>query len=521
MSDVRVDLSVHPDVLLDEARLRNAVLAKARIKARTLSALQIERKSIDARKGKVRVHLRVRVLLRGESVEPTVVEPQALPVLDTQSPRVVIVGAGPAGMFCAWELARQGIRSVVLERGKAVRERRLDLAALMRRGTLNPESNYCFGEGGAGTFSDGKLYTRAHKRGAVQQVLEAFVAYGAPSKIMVDARPHIGTNKLPGVVASMREHLESAGVEFRFETAVRGLKTRDGVAHGVQLDRGEGLEARAVVVAVGHSARDVHRFCAQAGARVEAKPFAVGVRVEHPQSFIDAAQYGDLAGHPALGAASYRLVERVGPRGVFSFCMCPGGFIAPAATSAAEQVVNGWSPSARAGAFANSGFVVEIDDALLAAHGLDPRDPFAGVMFQQELEGKAYVAGGGDFVAPAARIDDFVHGRVSSSLPVCSYKRGVSPADLGEVLGPLAAPLRQALLQVDAKIPGFAGAQGMAVAVESRTSCPVRTVRDGKTLESPTLAGLYPCGEGAGFAGGIMSAALDGIRIARSIASSL
>lgn len=514
---MRVELSVHPDLLLDPAGLLEAAVSKASARRRAVTGLDVVRKTIDARKGRVRVHVVAELRMKGDAPAASSPLPPELPAL-TGPPEVIIVGAGPAGMFAAWELAKRGIRSVVLERGKPVRARRLDLAELMRRGVLNPESNYCFGEGGAGTFSDGKLYTRASKRGPVRGVLEAFVAYGASEQIMVDARPHIGTNKLPGVVMSMREHLESAGVEFLFDTAVEGLATRDGSVTGVRLVGGALISAPAVVLAVGHSARDVFRFAAAAGATLEAKSFALGVRVEHPQSFIDRAQYGDLAGHPALGAAPYRLVERVGEHGVFSFCMCPGGFIAPAGTEARGQVVNGWSPSSRTGAFANSGFVAEVDAKVIAAHGLDPSDPFAGIDFQRDLEQRAYESGGGDYVAPAARLDDFVAGRASSELPECSYRRGVRGADLSPILAGLAEPLRQALRQVDQKIPGFAGAGGLAVAVESRTSCPVRTVRDPQTLVSPTLAGLYPCGEGAGFAGGIMSAALDGVRVATAIA---
>lgn len=516
---MRVELNVHPDLLLEPPRLLDAIITKARLKPKAVAGYEVLRRTIDARKGKVRVHVVANLRLKGEVPEHRVFEPVALPTL-TGEPSVAIVGAGPGGMFCAWALAKAGVRSVVLERGKPVRARRLDLAGLMRRGALDPESNYCFGEGGAGTFSDGKLYTRSSKRGQVERVLEAFVSYGASRDILVDGRPHIGTNKLPGVVTAMREHLESAGVEFRFETVVTGLKTEGGRVVGVRLGGGETLEAPIVVLAVGHSARDVFRFAAEAGATLESKSFAVGVRVEHPQSFVDQSQFGALAGHPALGAAAYRLVERVGERGVFSFCMCPGGFIAPAATERGGQVVNGWSPSSRGGAFANSGFVAEVDAGVLAAHGLDPADPFAGIEFQRDLEQRAYGAGGGDYIAPAARLDDFVAGRVSNELPPCSYRRGVEPADLAGVLGGLAEPLRQALRQVDARIPGFAGEGGIAVAVESRTSCPVRTVRDADILQSPTLAGLFPCGEGAGFAGGIMSAALDGVRVAESIVRS-
>jgi len=446
----------------------------------------------------------------------TLPEPIALPNLRGEAP-VIIVGAGPAGSFCAWALAQRGIRARILERGKPVRPRRRDLAALTKLGQLDPESNYCFGEGGAGTFSDGKLYTRAHKRGAVQQVLEAFVAYGADPEILVDARPHIGTNRLPGVVAEMREHLESAGVEFLFGCRVDGLVAEGGKVAGVRLASGEVMPARAVVLAVGHSARDVTRWLHAAGVPLSSKPFAVGLRIEHPQPLIDTLQFGGLAGHPALGAASYRLVEQAAGSAAFSFCMCPGGFIAPAATEAGGQVVNGWSPSSRKGRFANSGFVTEVGPPQLHAAGLDPDDVFAGATLQRRLEEAAYDSGGGKYVAPAQRLDDFVKGRDSKVLPDCSYPRGLRAARLDHLLGPLADPLRQALRKIGERMPGFISAEAVAVGVETRTSAPIRSDRDPQSLESPGISGLYPCGEGAGFAGGIMSAALDGIRVAEAV----
>jgi uncharacterized FAD-dependent dehydrogenase len=480
----------------------------------------VRRRSIDARRGRVWLQLVVELWLRDEpwpgEREP---RPLSLPAL-RGAPPVVIVGAGPAGMFCAWALARRGVRAVVLERGKPVRPRRRDLAALAKRGELDPESNYCFGEGGAGTFSDGKLYTRAHKRGDVQEVLEAFVAYGAPAEILVDARPHIGTNRLPRVVTGMREHLESAGVQLAFERRVDGLRTTGRRVTGVVVD-GDPIDARAVVLAVGHSARDVTRWLHAAGVPLAAKPFAMGVRLEHPQALVDALQYGGLAGHPALGAAAYRLVEQAAGVGAFSFCMCPGGFIVPAATEPGGQVVNGWSPSSRGGRYANSGFVTEVGPAQLVAAGLDPHDTFAGVELQRRLEQAAYQAGGGAYVAPAQRVDDFVAGRGSTELPECSYPRGLRPARLDLLLGGLAGPLREALRRIGARMPGFVSADAVAVGVESRTSAPVRTERDRDSCESPGMTGLYPCGEGAGFAGGIMSAALDGIRVADAVARTL
>ncbi len=455
--------------------------------------------------------------MAGEDVptDPTP-QPVDLPPLTGEAP-VVIVGAGPAGMFCAWALAQHGIRSRVLERGKRVRPRRHDLAALAKRGELNPDSNYCFGEGGAGTFSDGKLYTRAHKRGDLQRVLEALTGYGAPSSILVDARPHIGTNRLPRVITAMREHLENAGVEVCFEQTVEGLVVRGGRVVGVRV-AGETIDARAVVLAVGHSARDVIGWLHEAGVPITPKPFALGVRLEHPQASIDQLQLGGLAGHPALGAASYRLVEQAAGVGSFSFCMCPGGFIVPAATEPGGQVVNGWSPSSRGGRYANSGFVTEVGPVQLKAAGLDPDDVFAGMEFQRRIERAAYDAGGGGYVAPAQRLDDFVAGRTSTELPPCSYPRGLTPARLDTLLGPLAEPITLALAAIGRRMPGFVSGDAIAVGVESRTSAPVRTERNREDLQSPGLGGLFPCGEGAGYAGGIMSAALDGIRVAEAIA---
>jgi uncharacterized FAD-dependent dehydrogenase len=514
-----VDLAVHPDVMLDEDALRREVARAAGLGGRSLAHMVVRRRAVDARRGKVRVQLRVEVWHSGEPFARERILRPDLPPLRGE-PQVVIVGAGPAGMFCAWALARRGILSIVLERGKPVRARRRDIATLVRTGAIDPDSNYCFGEGGAGTFSDGKLYTRADKRGDAAAVLRALVAYGAPEAILVDARPHIGTNKLPDVVGSMRAHLEAAGVRFAFERRAEELVVRGDRVVGVRTSGGDVVEARAVVVAPGHSARDLLLALRRAGAPMSFKPFAMGVRVEHPQAFVDRLQLGAFAGHPAIGAASYRVVEHAGDLGVFSFCMCPGGIVCPAATEDGALVVNGWSPSSRRGRFANSGFVVEIDAARVRAEGLDPGDSFAGIELQRRLEEASYAAGGGRFVAPAQRLDDLVAGRDSTELPDCSYPRGVVPARLDRLLGALAAPLVAALRRVEAKMPGFVGAHALAVAPESRTSCPVRVER-GADGQSPARPGLFPCGEGAGFAGGIMSAALDGVRAAEAIARAL
>jgi uncharacterized FAD-dependent dehydrogenase len=512
-----VDVLLDPDAFGDPDRLRQAAARQAKIPLAQVRHVIVRRRSVDARRGQVRIRAQVEVLTHDARPEP-VPQPWLLPKLDGEV-QVAIVGAGPAGLFCALALARAGIRSLILERGQSVSQRRRDVADLSARGVLHPESNYCFGEGGAGTFSDGKLYTRADKRGPVDEVLRALVAHGAAMDLLVDARPHIGTNRLPGVVTHLREHLEHAGVMVRFGARVTGLCTHEGAVRGVELEGGERIDVPAVVIATGHSAHDVVRFVRDAGALVGFKPFALGLRIEHPQAVIDAIQYGRWAGHPMIGAASYRLVQKTGDTSVFSFCMCPGGHIVPAATEPDGQVVNGWSPSSRRGRFANSGFVAEVGIPQLRAAGLDPeQDPLAGLAFQRRYERAAYDAGGGAFVGPAQGLLDFMAGRESGSLPPCSYPRGVRSARLDELLGPLASPIREALGQVAGIMPAFLSEQALAVGVESRTSSPVRIERDRETLQSPSLRGLYPCGEGAGFAGGIMSAALDGMRIAEAIA---
>jgi len=431
----------------------------------------------------------------------------------------VIIGGGPAGLFCAYQLARAGVASIVLDRGKPVQARRRDLRGLTRYGRVDPDSNYCFGEGGAGTYSDGKLYTRAHKRGDVRDVIEILTVHGAPPEILVDARPHIGSNKLPRVVTALRERLTGLGVEFRFGARVTGLRVEGGRVRGVTLAAGEDLDADEVVIAAGHSARDVFAIAASAGLRLEAKPFALGVRIEHPQPLIDRIQYGRAAGHARLPAAAYRLAHTPPDgRGVFSFCMCPGGWVVPAATETDGVVVNGMSLSRRDSPYANSGIVVSVEVADLPGAGADP---LAGVEVQRAVERAAAVAGGGMLRAPATRVMDFLAGRGSTTVPATSYEPGLAAGDVSEVLAAsgleLGARLRDALGVFDRQLRGFASEDAVLIGVESRTSSPVRVLRDPVTLCSVTVAGAYPTGEGAGYAGGIVSAALDGIRVARAI----
>lgn len=499
----------------DESALRERVARKLKRPADDLPSVTLVRRSIDARGRKVRFQLEVAV---GES--PQVV---SAPPREVSGPRrVVIVGDGPTGLFCAYQLARHGIPCLILDRGKQVQPRRRDLRVLNQEGRAPVDSNYCFGEGGAGTYSDGKLYTRANKRGPVRDVIATLADNGAPAQILTDARPHIGSNKLPKVVTAMRDRLIACGVEFRFETKVTGLLVEGDRVAGVRVEGGEEIAAERVVLATGHSARDVHVLLREAGVALEPKPFALGVRIEHPQPLINEIQYGSDAGHPKLPAASYRVATTVDDRGVFSFCMCPGGWIVPAATGPNELVVNGMSLSKRNSPFANSGFVVAIEPSDWEHAGYD--DVFGGVELQRAIEGAAFQAGGGNLVAPAVRVTDFLEGRASSSLPKTSYIPGVASADVESVLDgsglAIADRLRAALTEFGRRLRGYVSEEAILVATESRTSSPVRVPRDPETLEA-SLRGLYPAGEGAGYAGGIASAAIDGIRVAEQIAQRL
>lgn len=433
----------------------------------------------------------------------------------SQQQEIHIVGAGPAGLYCALELIELGFKPVVLERGKGVKERRRDLAIMNREKKVNPESNYCFGEGGAGTYSDGKLYTRSNKRGPVQKVLQSLVDHGAENSILFDAHPHIGTNKLPQLVERLRNTIIACGGEVRFEARVSELFVGGGKIKSVALGNGEVLPVKALVLATGHSARDIFEMLFRCDVAIEAKPFAIGVRLEHPQAEIDKIQYKCEVRGEYLPASSYGLVEQILGRGVFSFCMCPGGIIAPAATAEGEVVVNGWSPSKRNGKFANSGFVVAVDD----------RDfnPFNGagelraLRYQQHWEQMAFKMSG-SLSAPAQRMEDFIQGKISATLPENSYIPGLVSASINDVLSPeIHIRIREALWVLGKKMHGFRTNEAILVGVESRTSSPVRIPRRSDTLQHIGIQNLYPCGEGAGYAGGIMSAAMDGIRVAQAL----
>lgn len=516
-----VDLILGLDEADDPVALREKVARKLGRPVDSIPDVHAERRSIDARQG------RVKLLVRVGFAQPRPPEALGLPdPVEVRPPsKVIVVGDGPAGLFCAYELARRGIACTVVDRGKEVQPRRRDLALLNRGERIDEDSNYCFGEGGAGTYSDGKLYTRAGKRGEIRDVIEILARHGAPAAILTDARPHIGSNKLPRVITAIRERLRAVGVEIRFGAKVTALLTEAGPrgrrVAGVRLENGDELEARAVVLATGHSARDIYAMLDSMGVRLVPKAFALGVRIEHPQPLINAIQYGRDAGHPKLPAAAYRITEQVDDRGVFSFCMCPGGFIVPAMTDPEGLVVNGMSLSKRNSPYANSGLVVAIEpsDWQGAGHG----GPLGGIELQRVIERAAMQAGGGHHRAPATRATDFLARRGSSTVPAGSYLPGFTATDVAEVLNAgrldLASKLREALGVFGRRMRGYAGEDAVLVGVESRTSSPVRIPRDPETLESPEIARLYPAGEGGGYAGGIVSAALDGINIARKAAA--
>jgi uncharacterized protein len=504
-----IEIVCPPGQQEDAVALKKIAAISLNISSQKISALKILKRSIDARGRKVLYRMQVQVFLD----EVYVPESFTVTYPDVRNSKpVIIIGAGPAGLFAALRCIELGLKPIILERGKDVKQRRRDLANINKQGLVNPESNYCFGEGGAGTYSDGKLYTRSTKRGDVNAVLKTFVAHGATEDILVDARPHIGTNKLPQIIESIKNSILNAGGEVHFDAKVTRLLVEFGKIKGVQLASGDKLRADAVILATGHSARDIFEMLHQQNILIEAKPFALGVRIEHPQEIIDQAQYHCEHRGPDLPPSYYNLVEQVDNRGVFSFCMCPGGIIAPCATDLNEIVVNGWSPSKRNNPFANSGTVVQVN--LEDVQG-DANDPLRMLRFQQEIEKLAFNAGGGSLVAPAQRMVDFAENRISTSLPVNSYLPGTKSVALKEILpGWINERLRKALPVFGRKMKGYYTNEAILVGVESRTSSPVKVPRDKESLQHPQVSGLFPCGEGAGYAGGIISAAIDGINCA-------
>lgn len=519
----KISLNLLPSEAAKPDIIKDYVAKALAINDASITGYNIVKQSIDARSKQPLINLTLNIFIdepyRSFEISSVVFQDVA-----KAKNKVLIIGAGPAGLFAALKLIENGIKPVMLERGKDVRARRRDLALLNKEGLINEESNYCFGEGGAGTYSDGKLYTRSNKRGSIQRILNLFVQFGAEEKILYQSHPHIGTNKLPHIITAMRKQILDSGGKFLFEKKLIDFKIEGNRIYSAITADGDAFKAEHIILATGHSARDIFLLLHHKNIQIESKPFALGVRVEHPQTIIDSIQYHCTHRGEYLPPASYSIVQQVNGRGVFSFCMCPGGIIAPASTNAGELVVNGWSPSKRNNPYANSGIVVQVEEKDL----LDYKDyhqplktippSLLAMYFQQSVEQETYIAGGGKFVAPAQRMVDFSNDKISADLPGCSYLPGIASASLKNVLPPfIHKSLQQAFKDFGKKMRGYFTNEAVVVAAESRTSSPVRIPRNEKTLNHPQLENLYPCGEGAGYAGGIVSAAMDGERVAEAI----
>ncbi len=523
----KITLKLLPHQNKDNSIIMELIIEALAVKSHSVTGFNVLKKSIDARSRQPWITLAVEVFINEPYINNNFTSTIFKDVYHAKN-TVLIIGAGPAGLFAALKFLEHGIKPVIIERGKDVRARRRDLAVLNKEGIINTESNYCFGEGGAGTYSDGKLYTRSNKRGNVQRILNLFVQFGAAENVLYESHPHIGTNKLPAIISAMRKQIEDCGGEILFGKKLVDFKINDNQIQSVVTAEGDNLKAEEVILATGHSARDIFILLNNKKILIEQKPFALGVRVEHPQSIIDSIQYHCAVRDKYLPPASYSLVEQVNGKGVFSFCMCPGGIIAPASTSNEELVVNGWSPSKRNNPFANSGIVVQVENQDLHDYKdyeekkTNNTEALLGMYFQQAVEKKAYKAGDGNFVAPAQRMIDFVNNKVSASLPQCSYLPGLNSTGLKAVLPSfIYKTLQQSFKDFGKKMRGYFTNEAVVVATESRTSSPVRIPRDEKYLHHPQLKNLYPCGEGAGYAGGIVSAAMDGERVASAIIEKL
>ena len=514
-----ITIRIPPSEASDDVAVKRVIAGELGVPATDISGYHIKKRSLDARGKQAWYQLTLLVFVNEAFETPALKFPELRDVSRAER-KVVIIGAGPAGLFAALRLIELGVKPVIIERGKDVRARRRDLAAMNKEGVVNPESNYCFGEGGAGTYSDGKLYTRSTKRGDLQRILNILVQFGADEKITYEAHPHIGTNKLPHIITAMRDKIRECGGKVLFEKKFTDLVSQKEQVISIKTSDGDVIDAEAFILATGHSARDVFELFHRKKLALEFKPFALGVRVEHPQSLIDSAQYHCELRGAHLPPAAYSLVQQIEGKGVFSFCMCPGGIIAPAATAPGEIVVNGWSPSKRNNPYANSGIVVNVGEEDIKAY--KKHGALAGLFFQSAVEQTAFAAGGGKLVAPAQRLVDFSTGKISADLPDCSYLPGIHSADMYEVLPRFVhTALQTGFKEFGKKMKGYFTNDAVVVATESRTSSPVRILRDKEKLHHPQLKNLYPCAEGAGYAGGIISAAMDGERVADAIFHSI
>ncbi|MCX6325325.1 MAG: FAD-dependent monooxygenase [Bacteroidia bacterium] len=510
----KVQINLNPEAAADEAAIKKIAASLTGTDQKEISIVRVIKRSVDARKKNIRVNLTVEVFSGEDSAMPPI--SPFIPVDVSLKREVIIVGAGPAGLFAALRLIELGIRPVIIERGRDVSSRKKDIAKISREQIVDPDSNYCFGEGGAGTYSDGKLYTRSKKRGDNTRVLELLCLHGANENIMYETHPHLGTDKLPGIISGIRKSIIDAGGQFLLEKRVTDFLIEGDTIKGVVTSDNEKFYSEYVILATGHSARDIYDICRNRGVELEMKPFAMGVRVEHPQELIDKIQYHGNSRGEFLPAASYNVAKQLDGRGVYSFCMCPGGFIVPSATAQEEVVVNGMSPSGRNSPYANSGIVVEIrpEDLLkYSSFGV-----MAGIEFQKELEREAWKNGGHTQRAPAQRLADFVAGETSGSLPKVSYFPGVTSSPLHSWLPKaIGRRLRDGIRLFGQVMNGYLTNEAVVLGVESRTSSPLRIPRDTEKLHHIRISGLYPCGEGSGYAGGIVSSAIDGMRAAETI----
>jgi len=510
-----LQLRVTPEVAGEEELLKEYVSKTTEISLDEITHIEILKRSIDARQRQVKINLKVQVYVGEEFIEKSISPPDYKDV--SESDPVLIIGAGPAGLFAALKCIERGMKPIVLDRGKDVKARIKDLKNLNVNHIVNPDSNYCFGEGGAGAYSDGKLYTRSKKRGDVDKILSLLVAFGAKNEITVDAHPHIGTNKLPKIIANIREFILSHGGEIHFNSRVVDLLLDEDQFVGAKTKEGKIFESKYLILATGHSARDIFELLNEKGIEIEAKPIAIGVRVEHPQTLIDSIQYNSEERGEYLPPAPYKIVKQINDRGVYSFCMCPGGVVAACATSEGEVVTNGWSGSQRSRPTANSGIVVELEMGDFKE--FEQFGPLRVMEFQRSIEQKAWELAGKTQKVPAQRLIDFTKGITSKDLPNTSYTPGLTSVNLEDVFPDfMVEALRKGFIEMGKTMKGFLTNEAVVHAPESRTSSPVRIPRNRKTLEHIRIKGLYPCGEGAGYAGGIVSAAIDGEKCAAAIA---
>jgi len=504
-------IQVFPEVASTEKLLKSSLAKELNILEKDIKHIEILKRSIDARQRDTKINLKVAVYTKEAFVkkEEDIPEYKDVNVKD----EVIIIGAGPAGLFAALKLIEKGLKPIILERGKDVRARRRDLANLTKNHIVNEDSNYCFGEGGAGTFSDGKLYTRSKKRGDVNKILDVLVQHGATEEIRVNAHPHIGTNKLPKIIQAIRETIIQYGGQVIFESRVTDIIIKNNAVKGVELKNGTRIEASKIILATGHSARDIFELLHKKEIAIEAKAFAIGVRVEHTQELIDKIQYKCEARGEFLPPAPYSIVKQIKGRGVYSFCMCPGGIIAPCATKPGEVVTNGWSPSKRDYPTSNSGIVMELKLEDFAEY--EKYGPLAGMQFQKEIEQNAWKLAGETQKVPAQRLVDYTNNILSTDIPKTSYIPGTTSVVINTILPDFVGEnIQEGLRQMGEQMKGYFTNEAVVHAPESRSSSPVRIPRDRETMEHPQIKGLYPCGEGAGYAGGIISAAIDGVKCA-------